>query len=97
MTSDDQEVEDVKEFLTNAIRQARREGIGKSTLALFLQRHGISILGVDIKSEDNFRPHLKVQFLTESNEVREAHFDLQEIDGRPMEDIEKEMKNETVQ
>lgn len=82
---------EVKEFLKNAIPEARKRGVDKINLAKFLSKFGIAIKDIQMRQKDKFQPHLLVEYLDDKGEVKEAHFDLVEIDGRPAEEIEKEL------
>lgn len=84
--------EEVKEFLKKVIPYARASKLGKSALSLFLRDYGIAIKGVDINTTD-MGAYLRVEFIN-GEEIEEARFDLAEVDGRPIEEIEKEAREE---
>lgn len=85
---------DVKQFLMGALPEARKQGIGKVGLAMFLQKYGIAIKGVELNMNDG-KSYLLVEYV-DDEEIKEARFSLSEVDGRSEEEIIKELDNENV-
>lgn len=82
--------DEVKEFLKKVVPYNRKNGGNQATLALFLNKYGIAIKGVLLNMEDS-KSYIQVEYL-DGTEIKEAKFDIEEIEGRSAEEIFKNME-----